>query len=314
MGQLGGFVATIQFTSPLYFWLGAPLVLLLVFLGFKKRAAVSIDLRYWMGNIPFDGRRIWLLSILVIVASFFLTGALSQPQGAASSGSVILGKPVMAVVDVSGSMEAKPVARLTDRRTNYEKARDVMEELINRAPAVDFGLLMYSTESYIARYFAYKPEFLSDSIDNANEIKRFATGTQTAAALAKARQFLNNYIEGDKAIILISDLDADLLAMGQTAEELQEDIWAGIKVYVIVVGEEGDAATLPQVEGVEMVDMYDEIGLSRICQEVSMMQSSVVVHEQSATKRNLMPFLITPTLLLIALYLILSETRFRKLP
>lgn len=318
MEELAKFLASCEFATPLYFWIGGALVLLLIFFPvLRKRRGLAIDLQYWKEKVAFKSKRVWVLSILVAIASILMAGVLSDPQFTTISIDSIYGKPVMVVVDISGSMEAKPKPRLEDQRTNFEKARTIFEELIDRRPDVNFGLIFYSTENYVARYFAYKNELLKDTIENREEINYISTGTRTHEALAKARQFLTDNIadEADKAIVLISDLEADLEAILRMSEEMERVTAAGIKIYAIVIGEEKqEAVDVPQIEGVKMVDMYDRDGIDQICEEISAMQISSIREEEGLLKRSLIPFLILPALGVISLCLILGETRFRKIP
>ncbi|MFH1625225.1 MAG: hypothetical protein ABID54_08755 [Pseudomonadota bacterium] len=222
----------------------------------------------------------------------------------------------MAVIDVSPSMATQPEVahdeELVDKRTSYEKSRDIFGSLVSQNPDIDFSPLLYSTESYVARYFAYKPELLRDTIENQKEVEYLAIGTETATALAKARKFLTDNVEGDKAIVLISDLREP---KGRTADEIVTDLSAGIKVYAIVVGEALPIDELRSLfPGVEIVGMDDKFGIDRICAELSQIQSSPIMERTVLLKRSLIPFLILPALGLITLGLILSETRFRKIP
>ena len=254
-----------------------------------------------------------MLSTFIIVISVFSTGVLSQPYTAIAKSTVHSGKPVLAVVDISGSMSAKPTVKAAGI-PNFEKSRDALENLIDQSPNVDFGFLLFSTESYIARYFAYKPDLLKDSIENADELYYFSKGTQILGALAKARQFLTENIDGDKAIVLISDIEVDLQTTIQMAEELNKQAWAGIKVFIIAIGNKGNAATFSTIPGVKMVDINDQAGIAQISQELSDMENSTILENKISSKKNVIPFLILPCLGLIALCLILSETRFRKIP
>jgi hypothetical protein len=290
-------------------------VLLVLFIPIYKRRTrgLNLDLSYWKNKVTFRNKRIWILSTFVVIISIFLTGVLSQPYTAVAKSTVHLGKPVLAIVDVSGSMSAKPTVKAAGI-PNYEKSREALENLIGQTPDVDFGFLLFSTESYIARYFAYKPDLLKGSIENADELYYFSKGTQILGALAKARQFLTKNIDGDKAIVLISDIEVDLQTTIQMAEELNKEVWAGIKVFIIAIGNEGNAATFSTIPGVKMVDINDQAGIAQISQDLSDMKSSTILENKVSLAKSVIPFLIIPCLVLIVICLILSEFRFRKIP
>ena len=301
MEELAKFLASCAFATPLYFWIGGALVLLLIFFPWaRKRRGLAIDLQYWKPRVAFKSKRLLVLSIPVVIISILMAGVLSDPQVTVrSSAFAYYGKPVMVVIDISGSMDTIPQPRLVDQRTNLEKASAVFEDLIARRADINFGLLLYSTDRYIARYFTYKNELLKDTMENKEEINYTSTGTRTAEALMTARLFLTDNIEdeADKAIVLITDLECDIEAMLRMDEEMERVLSAGINLYEVVIGAEEQGAVMDQ-----------------ICKELSEMQSSLIMEEEVLLKKSLIPFLIPPALGLITLCLILGETRFRKIP
>ena len=322
MEELSRWLASCDVVSPWLFGIAAALTLLLIFLpGLRKRRGLALDLRHWAPRVQFKSRRILVFALLSAAASLLLAAALAEPQVTVKPIVSIYGKPVVAVVDISGSMGAKPKVYVggvanQDQRNGYEKARDIFLDLIGRRPDVNFALLLYSTESYVARYFSYKNELLKDTVENKQEIEYISTGTRTAEALTKARKFLTENVQGpDKAIILISDLNGDLQAMVAMGEEMETDLYAGIKIYVIVITADSKTPALPvQLAGVEMVEMNDKAGIDQIVKELSDMQSSPLRQEEVVQKQSLIPFVVLPGLALILAALVLSETRFRKIP
>jgi hypothetical protein len=322
MAELGRWLAACNMVSPWLFGSAAALTLLLIFLpGLGKKGGLALALRHWTPHVEFKSRRMLVFTLLSIVASFLITAGLAEPYVAVKPRVSIYGKPVVAVVDVSGSMGAKAKAFVAgvanqDQRNGYEKARDIFLDLIGRRPDVNFALLLYSTESYVARYFSYKNELLKDTIENKQEIGFISTGTRTAEALAKARIFLTDNVQGpDKAIVLISDLNGDLPAMVAIEEELERIWYAGIKVYVIAITEDDKAAAVPiEVSGVEIVEMNDKAGIDQMVTKISEMQPSPLRQEETVHRQSLIPYLVSLGLVLILAALVLSETRLRKIP
>jgi hypothetical protein len=315
-------LAAWEIASPGTFGIAAALTLLMLFLpALRRRRGLALNLRYWAPRVEFKSRRRLVLAMLAALASLLIAAGLAQPQVAVRPSVSIYGKPVIAVVDVSGSMGAKPRTYAggmlnTDLRNGYEKARDVFLDLIGRRPDVNFALLMYSTESYIARYFTYKNELFQDTIENKKEVEYISTGTRTADALIKARTFLTDNVRGtDMAIVLISDLNGDLEAMVAMAEELERDTLAGIQVYVIVITTDDKSPAKPlKMEGVEMVEMNDKAGIDRMAQEISNMTPSPLRQEAAVEKKSLIPYVVLLALGFVMIVAVLTETRFRKLP
>jgi hypothetical protein len=332
MEELTRFLTSWEFGSPLYFWLGSALLLLSVFAPFlRKKKGLRLDFNYWGRRIEFRSKRMWVLSTLVVIASILMTAVLGDPHTLTKQRVRTYGKPVMVVVDISGSMEAKPRRRFTpngepaDERTSFEKARDTFQYLKSRQPAgVDFGLLLFSTENYIARYFAYKNDLLKDTLENKEEVNFISTGTRIAEALGNAHGFLSDNFpqqrgtEPDKAIILISDLEAAPGPLAEMADEIERARWAGINIYVILIDRQSDyertPPPIPLMKVLQIVNMNDREGINQICKDIAAMQNSVIREEEISSEKSLAPVLVPSILGVIALCLILSETRFRKIP
>jgi hypothetical protein len=328
--ELITFLGSAELTSPLYLGIGGALVLLLIFFPLPRRKrGLALDLRYWKKTTEFRSKRLVVLSALVLMSSLLMATVSADPQASTMQSIRIYGKPVMIVLDVSGSMGAKPrVARRdggpVDERTAFEKARDVFNGLVGRRPDVNLGLLAFSTENYIARYFTYKNELFKDTLDNDEEISIISTGTRITEALAKAHRFLEESFphprgaEPDKAIVLVSDLDTDDEAALEMADEIERARWAGIKIYVILIERQTaygfPSSPLPAIKVVDMVEMNDEEGIDRICEEIATLPNSPIREEETLARKSLIPFLVPAILGLIVLCLILSETRFRKIP
>jgi hypothetical protein len=332
MEELTRLLTSWEFGSPLYFGLGSALILFCVFVPFlKKRKGLRLDFKFWEQRITFQSKRGWVLSTLVGITSILMAAVLGDPHTVAKQTIRTYGKPVMLVLDISGSMEAKPRRRFTpqgekvDERTSFEKARDTFQYLKSQQPAgVDFGLLLFSTENYIARYFAYKNDLLKDTLENKEEIDFISTGTRIAEAVANAHGFLaDNFphprgAEPDKAIILISDLEADPGPLGEMADAIERARWAGINIYVILIERPSSYGRppppVPQIKVLQIVNMNDHEGINQICKDIAAMQNCVIREEETSSEKSLVPVLIPPILGLMVLCLILSETRFRKIP
>jgi hypothetical protein len=318
--ELREFLASSEFASPLRFWIGSALLLFFLFLPLsRKKRGLALDLGHWQRRVALRSGRRWVLPVLVVITSILMAVILTDPRIATRQSVPINGKPVMIVIDVSGSMEYKGYAGL-DELSTFEKARQAYYDILSRDIEADYGLLLYSTESYIPRLFTVKEEMLRDTVENDEEVVFISTGTRTAEALAKARTFFLKRKDAlDKAIVLITDLEVDVEAALQVAEELDRDVLAGIQVFVILTGRgsqrtQAERTSQLSTDGVQIVDMNDKVGVDRICAQIAAMQSSPIREEEIVSSRSLVPFLVVPTLGLIALSLVASETFLRKVP
>lgn len=327
MAELIELLASWRFAFPIGLGIGGACVLLVLLQIRGKRGGLALDLGYWASKVDLRSKGAWVMTLLVVVASLLMTSALADPQVMAQERVSIYGKPVMAVVDISGSMDyqarvrpSSPGEATQRERSNIEKARAIYADVLSHDLGVDYGLLLYSTELYIARYFAFKKSLLQDCLENDEEIAFISTGTRTATALTLARQFLTKNVPvGDKAILLISDMQGDMDAMLAMAEQMENCQYAGIKLFVIVIGPDSamaiDTATpSPEVEGAMMVQMTDQVGIDQLCQELMAMKDAPVSQEETPVQKDVTPFLAGAALGLVLLCLVLSEGRFRRIP
>ena len=321
MEALGKYWAGWEFASPRSFWIASALALLFVFFPpLWKRRGLTLNLTFWKKKVEFKSKVVWILPVLIAVTTVLIAATLADPQVLTKRTVPIYGKPALAVVDISGSMWY--VGRRGEELAGFEKAREVLNEVLDGDLEADFGLLLFSSENYIARYFAPKKELLKDTLEVAEEIQEISYGTRAAAALALARRFLSDKIKAkDKALILISDLQESPSATAETTQELEKISKAGIKVYVIFMSQERlanigeEPRPIPiQLQGLDIVEMDDRYGISRIRREIASMASSPIKEEAVLSRTSLISYLVPPILGLVTLCLVLSETCFRRIP
>lgn len=316
MGDLIRFLSSCELSSPRYFWIGSALLFLFFLPYWEKRdRGLRINLGYWERKIKLRSKRKWVLPLFIAITSFLMITALADPQIVSRQTVFIQGKPVMLVIDISGSMDVIPPG---EEISYYEKAKQVVEYILNWDVGTDFGILLYSTENYIARYFTNKNELLRDTMENWGEVNYISAGTRTGSALENLRNFFFQKIEArDKAIIILSDLIEDFSTEGlvYVEEEMKKLRNMGVDIYVVVMAEEEEEEEVikPPVEGVKYVSYYDDRGIDAILQEVAAMESSPLWQEVFTTRKSIAPLLIITAILLISVCIILSETRFRKI-
>ena len=62
------------------------------------------------------------------------------------------------------------------------------------------------------------------------------------------------------------------------------------------------------------VAMDDIEGINQICEEIAETRLALIREDEGLEKNSLMPYLVLPALGIVGLCLILSETRFQKIP
>ncbi len=312
MGSLTDYIGSIEFAKPLYLWIAIGLIILLLFLPwFGEKRGLSLELGFWKKEVAFKSRRISALLIPVVLTLAIIAGASSYPGTEEKQITYIYGYPVMVVVDISGSMGAG-----IDLHTGYEESIEVFSDLVDRRGDINFSLLLYSAENYIARYFVNKNELFRDTLENKDEIMQIANGTRPAEALLRARRFLAaNIPRGEKTIVFISDLNVSGQAGIDITEEMTRVLMAGINLYVVVTGEEElRSVEMPEISGWKIVEASDKNGVNQMCEEISSRTMSVVREDEKSTNKSMIPPFVISALVLIGFYLVLSETRFQKIP
>lgn len=316
-------IENFELASPLYFWMGSLLILVLIFLPlFRKKKGLSFPIGFFKRKLKerrseLGSPKIRLIPILIVISSLLIALALAHPQSLQKRAVPFYGqKPIMMVFDASGSMKEKYDKDIS----KFEKMREALYDFIEKDLGANIGILIYSDGNYIARDFAPKLEFLRDTLENEHEIAKIAGGTNTPWALWTARNFFQKVNIKNKSIVLFSDLEDRL---DWIALEIKRCLKDGIKSYVIVVQKEEKGAYrmidelktfLGGERGVKMIWIEDKEGISQIYQEIKARKSAFTGEIEVLSQKSLLPFLIQIILGLILILVVLSETIFRKIP
>lgn len=318
MGELIGFLTSLEFASPLYFFVSLGTIIFFIFFtGGEKRRKIVFDWGYYKKKkIKLKSKRIWLLLFLIVVVSLVFASAFGNPKTVSKRSISSYEKPVLVALDVSGSMTSIYAKDLS----KFKKTREVFYDIKRRDLGANIGLMLFSSENYIARDFAFSIELLEDTVENDQEIDKISTGTEIAKALAAARVFFTKNVQAkSKSIILISDLE-DVLP--PIAQEIDKDSASGIKVYAIVIEADSRLAheriyalkdNLKNKE-VKIVWAEDKNGISQIYEEIRAAKSSLTGKEEVVSKKSIVVFLFLGLAGLMALITVFSETIFRKIP
>lgn len=125
--------------------------------------------------------------------------------------------------------------------TRFEAARETLVSFVDRLPGERIGLILFSTEPFLARWPTTDTstrfrEVLEENIGRGQrtQLQAFSSLTNLHLALDLARETFAKQpeVEGG-AVILISDAEDDLENMAQAARQVRA---AGIRLYTIGVG------------------------------------------------------------------------------
>jgi hypothetical protein len=121
--------------------------------------------------------------------------------------------------------------------TRYETAREALFDFLQRFDGERFGLILFSTEPFLARWPTVETgnrflEVLGDNIrrGSGTQLEAFSSLTNIDKALILAREILGGE-EG--AIIMISDAEDDLENLGSAVRQIRD---SNIRLYTIGVG------------------------------------------------------------------------------
>lgn len=320
MEELAKAFSSFESVPPFYFWAGGALIIFLIFFpALRNKINLRWDRGYWIKKVPgLKTKKHWILFILIGLISLLIAAAIANPQMVVKRSIPQYGKPVMILIDISGSIN--PGDSRPEFFSAFREAKNVYYDIIRYETGATIGLSFYSDHHYIARDFAEKLEFLEDTIENSDELQEISQGTKTAEALYRTRVYFSEKVRAkDKTIILISDLDDDYNPIARQMSGILED---GINLYVIAVTEKFPQANqsiqaLKSRVGdsrVKMIWYKEADGINKICEEISRMESSITGEAEILSRKSLLPFILPAILGLMIASFILSETIFRKIP
>lgn len=276
----------------------------------------------------------WLALALFIVA-------LAQPRFVQSETKVTAsGVDIAVALDMSGSMMAedfemkgKPVNRLAI-------AKDVLKKFIEKRPNDRIGLIVFSSQAFIASPLTLDHDFLQQNLDRlqlgAIDASKTAIGSGLSTAVNRIRELKSK----SKIVILMTDGQNNAGTIAPlTAAEAAESL--KVKVYTIGVGTHGFARTPVQrnqftgemIYQMQPVDI-DEVTLQKIADktggkyyradnaekfkaiydEIDKLERTEETIQKYSQFDELFALALFPGLALLLLEIILASTIWRKLP
>jgi len=330
-----GFLLQTTFKHPLFL-----LLLLLLPIAYFLRPrmpTVSISGLRQIGQVPVGfwakvrpvlwGLR-WATIILVILA-------LARPQTVDSHGRTSTeGIDIFLVLDISGSMLAedfKPNNRL-------QVAKSVIQDFLKNRQNDRIGMVVFSGQSLTICPLTFDYQMVADTLKSV-KIGIIEDGTAIGDAVVNAVNRLRNSEARSKIAILLTDGENNAGQIDpQTAAEAAKAL--GIRIYTIGMGKEGgaripyndpifgkqyrrirvhvDEETLRQIAdktGASYFRATDAAKLEAIYREIDQLETTRIETAHFQRYRELSgDFLLPIALGLLFLEMVLSQTKFRKLP
>jgi len=297
----------------------------IVFSDFRLITKVSPTGRIWAEFIS-PGLRILALVLLIV--------ALARPQeSSVNIESETEGIDIILTLDISGSMKAedfKPQNRLY-------VAKQVIKDFISKRKSDRIGLVVFAKESFTQCPLTLDYNILLRFLDDVN-FGMVEDGTAIGMAIANSCNRLRNSPAKSKVIILLTDGVNNAGEINPvTAAEIAKTL--GIRIYSIGVGKPGpapypvddpifgrryvqieneiDEASLRKIADLTGGRYYrakDEKGLKEIYDEISSLERTKIKTKQFVNYRELYLYFLAAALGLILIEVVLSQTRFRKIP
>ncbi|NNC78108.1 MAG: VWA domain-containing protein [Woeseiaceae bacterium] len=163
-------------------------------------------------------------------------------------------KDLMLAIDVSRSMSGpleladkdarfaaygQVSADAAKQRTRYDAARETIYRFVDRFPDARIGLILFSTEPFLARWPTTDTstrflEVLDDNLSELSQLRRFSSLTNIDSALFLAGDVFTTLATSQGgAVILISDAEDEFENMGVAIRALRDK---DIRLYTIGVG------------------------------------------------------------------------------
>jgi Ca-activated chloride channel family protein len=278
------------------------------------------------------------LATLGLLSFALLIIALARPRhGKGSTDIESSGIDIVLTLDVSGSMEAldfklegKPVNRL-------EVVKNVVGKFVGQRPNDKLGMVAFAGRPYLVSPLTMDHEFLSKRLSDV-KMGQVEDGTAIGSAIASSVGHLRDSNAKSRIIILLTDGVNNAGAVNPlTAAEAAKAL--GIKVYTIGAGTRGEAPVpvrdafgrthlqtmkveideemLKQVSsatGGQSFRATDTDSLEKIYESINQLEKTTRKLKKYQQYDELYLWFLVPGLGLLLMELVLSQTRFRRLP
>ncbi len=319
-----------SFASPwlLFLLVAVPLLWALPHLWKKRMGPLGI--RYGDISLVSDSRKSLRLRLMPFVSGLrflalaLIIVAIARPQ-MSDAREIIRGEGVDIAIalDISGSMGQ------TDFEPNrLGAAKEIVAEFIQERTYDRIGLVVFSQEAFIQSPPTLDHDVLLQLLSDVHLADQLGIedGTAMGVGMATAANMLKDSDSESKLVTLITDGvnnagQVDPITVATAAEKL------GIKLYTIGVGrsEPSDAGldapldqeTLRQIADITNASFYlatDTEGLRGIYAEINALEKSEVEVLVFIRYEELLAWVLVPSLALLLVSLVLSQTLFRRLP
>ena len=334
-----------QFASPVFLILIIIVPLLLIALRRLPRRIITPVVRFSDFNHGFAAgvqqmrqtlsvKVLPILRVLRFIVLALLIITLARPQLSQSrEHKLTKGIDILLALDISESMRAEDF----EGANRIQTAKSVINDFLVHRESDRIGLVVFAGESFtlcpLTLDYPVLAELLSDV-----KIGQLEDGTAIGDALATATHRLHTSKSTTKIVILLTDGENNA---GSIAPETAAALAAadGIKVYTIGMGKEGgaripyadttfgkryrevltylDEGTLKQIANTTSGSYFratDTQSLKQIYAEIDRFEKTKFEIINTVVHKELVGYFLIPTMLLLGLEILLSNTVLRKIP
>ena len=334
-----------QFASPVFLILIIVVPLLILALRQLPRRTITPVVRFSDFNHGFGAsvqkmrqtlsvKVLPILRVLRFIVLALLIITLARPQLSQSrEHKLTKGIDILLALDISESMRAEDF----EGANRIQTAKSVINDFLGHRESDRIGLVVFAGESFtlcpLTLDYPVLAELLSDV-----EIGQLEDGTAIGDALATATHRLRASASKTKIVILLTDGENNA---GSITPETAASLAAsdGIKVYTIGMGKEGgaripyadttfgkryrevltylDEGTLKQIAnttGGSYFRATDTQSLKQIYAEIDRFEKTKFEVTNTIIHKELVGYFLIPTMLLLGIEILLSNTVLRKIP
>ena len=291
------------------------------------------------------GNFIYFLRLLTL-ALFII--ALARPQlGEGHSEVESSGIDIMLAVDVSGSMRALDFATNDEVATRLDIVKKTIKDFIEKRKTDRIGLIAFAKEPYLVSPLTLNHDWLLKNLERLHIGLIDQTATSIGAAIGMSSNRLRDLPAKSRIVILLTDGEDTVNTVPPVAAAEAAEAF-GIKIYTIAAGETGrvpmprldangqilrdpfgrvmlegyapsniDEKTLREIATITHANFYRASNakeLSKIYENISKLEKTKVKLRHFATFKELFYIPLLIGFGLLAIELILANTRYRRLP
>lgn len=274
----------------------------------------------------------WLGAALVVVGLARPTTEQAHAKVEAS------GVDVMLAIDVSGSMQARDMATPDgDAVSRLDAAKAVVSRFVSDRGNDRIGLVGFAAEPYLASPLTLDHDWVQQGLERL-DASGLRDGTAIGSAIASAVRRLDGEDAKTKIVVLLTDGQnnagkIDPKAAAEAARAL------GVKIYTIAVGSAGEAlvpvkgddgtehlvkarvdvdekglAEVAQATGGRFFRATDASSLADVYGAIDRLEKTTHTMSSFTDRTERFALFAAPGVVLVALALLLSATRFRRVP